>query len=72
MASKQERLPPAGAGADDPDLAIEPGLGAQPLDCTFGVADDLRIGNAALGAHFGGDIIGFAFAGAVIAVICAL
>src|SRR5207245_309263 len=51
MASKQEGLPPARAGAEDPDLAIEVGLSAQPCDGTLGVADDLGVGNAALGAH---------------------
>src|SRR5438105_4793760 len=69
MAGKQEGLPPAGAGADDADLAVEPGLSAQPLDCTFGVADDLRIGDAALGAHLGGDVVGFALTGAVVEVM---
>src|SRR5262249_32788899 len=30
MASKQEGLPSARAGAEHPDLTVEPGLGAQP------------------------------------------
>ena len=38
--------------------------------CTAsGVANDLRIGVTALGANFGGDVIGFAPAGAVIKVV---
>src|SRR5205807_604940 len=69
MAGKQEGLPPTGAGADDADLTVEPGLSAQPLHSTFGVADDLRIGNAALGAHLGGDVVGFALAGAVVKIM---
>jgi dienelactone hydrolase len=36
---------------EHPDLAIEPGLSAQPRDRALRVADDLGIGNAALGAH---------------------
>ncbi len=69
MARKQEGLPPARAGPEDPDLAVEVGLGAQPCHRTRGVADHLRIGDAALGPHLGGDIIGFAFAGAVVEVV---
>jgi hypothetical protein len=65
MAGEQEGLPPARAAAQHRDLAIEPGLGAQPLHRAFGVANDLRIGNTALGAHLGGDIVGFALAGPV-------
>src|SRR5438132_8657434 len=69
VASKQEGLPPARAGAEYPDLAIEPGLSAQPRHGTLGVADDLSIGNATLGAHLGGDIVGFALARPVIEVM---
>jgi len=60
--------PPARAGAEHPDLAVEPGLGTQPFDRTLGVTNDLGIENASLGAHLGGDITGVAFAGAVIEV----
>jgi hypothetical protein len=31
------------------------------VDSTLGVADDLSIWDAALGARLGGDIVGFAF-----------
>jgi hypothetical protein len=62
-------LPPTRAGAEDADLAVEPGLGAQPLHRALGVADDLRIGHAALGAHLGRDVVRFAFAGAVVEVM---
>src|SRR5271155_2728791 len=69
MAGKEKGLPAARAGAEHADLAVEPGLGAQPRDCTLGVADDLSVRNAALGAHLGGDVIGFTLAGAVIEVM---
>src|SRR5712672_1874323 len=47
----EEGLPPARTGAEHPDLAIEPGLSAQPRDRALRVADDLGIGTAAPGAH---------------------
>src|SRR6266581_4240293 len=69
MAGKEEGLPSARAGAPDRDLAIVGRICAQPRDRAFGVADHLGIGDAALGADLGGDVVGFAFAGAVIEVM---
>ena len=46
-----------------PMLPLKMRLGPQPPRLPFGVADHLRIGHAALGAHLGNDIFqGFAFA----------
>ena len=50
-------------------LPLSQGCATQPLHRAFGVADDLRIGNTALGANLGGDIVGFAVAGTVIEVV---
>ena len=69
MTGKEKGLPPARTGAPDTDLAIVGRIIAQPIDRPFGVADDLGIGNAALGTHLGGDVVGFAFAGAVIEIM---
>src|SRR5262249_6896687 len=68
VAGVEKGLPAARAGAEHPDLAVEPGLGAQPLDRTTGVAEDVSVGSAPLGAHLGSDIVGFAFAGSMIKV----
>jgi hypothetical protein len=35
----------------------------------LGIADDLRVGNAALGAHLGGDVVRLARAGAVVEIV---
>ena len=69
MTGIEEGLPPARAGAPHGHLAVEPRLGPQPLHRAFGVADHLRIRNAAFGAHLGGDVLGFAFAGTVIEIV---
>src|SRR6202040_883517 len=69
VAGIEKSLPAARAGPEHPDLAVEPRLRAQPLDRALGVADDLGIRHAALGAHLGGDIVRFAFAGAVIEIM---
>ncbi len=69
MAGEEKGLPPARAGAEHADLAVVPGLGAEPRHGPFRVADDLGVGDAALGPHLGGHVVGFAFAGAVIEVV---
>src|SRR5207302_10855873 len=69
VARVEEGLTTARTGAPDADHAVEPGLLAQPLHRALGIADDLRIGNAALGAHLGGDVIGFALAGTMIEIM---
>src|SRR4029077_5045616 len=57
------------AGAPDANLAVVGRIIAQPLHRAFGVADALVVGSAARAAHLGGDITGFALAGAVIEVM---
>jgi hypothetical protein len=44
-------------GAENADLAIVIGLRAYPLHCGLGIADHLGVGNAAVDAHFGGDVV---------------
>lgn len=65
MAGKQEGMPRARARAYHADFAVEIGLRAQPRHRAFGVAYDLSIGNTALGAYFGGDVVRLALAGAM-------
>src|SRR5690606_17579624 len=69
LAGIEERMAPSGAGADHADLAVEPGLPAQPLHRSLGITDHLRVRNAALGARLGGDIVGPALAEALIEVM---
>src|SRR5450631_3455009 len=33
------------------------GLRSHPLHCSLGIADHLGVGNTAVGAHFGGDVV---------------
>ena len=61
-------MPPAGAGAEDADLAVEALLRTHPFHGGLRVADDLGVRNAALGAHLGADIVGVALADALIEV----
>jgi hypothetical protein len=44
------------------------GLRAHPLHCRLGIADHLGIGNAAVGAHLGGDIVRVALSRTLIEV----
>ena len=61
-------MPPAGAGAEQADLAVEARLRAHPFHRALGVADDLGVRHAAFGAHLGGDVVGVALAGALVEV----
>src|SRR6266545_5124133 len=69
LAGIDEGVPAARAGAEHADLAVEIGLGAHPLHGGRGVADHLGVGNAAVGAHLGGDVVGVAVAAAALALI---
>jgi len=60
---RQDRVPAAGAGADDADLAVAAGLRLDPLQRRVGVAEDGRIGD--LGAGDGRDLVRRALAEAV-------
>ena len=61
-------VPPAGAGAEQADLAVEVGLGAHPGDGGGGIGHHLRVRNAAFGAHLGGDVVRMALARALIEI----
>src|SRR6516162_8271388 len=61
-------MPPAGAGAEHADLAVVARLRAHPFHGALGVANDLGVRNAALGAYLGGDVVGVALAVALIEV----
>src|SRR5262245_55968868 len=58
----------AGAGSEHADLAVLARLCAQPLHGALGVADDLGVRNATLGAHLGGHVIRVALPVALIEV----
>ena len=45
------------------------GLGAHPLHGGLGIADHLGVGNAALGAHLGGDVVRVAVAASTLALV---
>ena len=62
LAGVDEGVPAAGAGAENADLAVVSGLRAHPLHGGLGVADHLGVGDAAVGAHLGGDVVGVALA----------
>ena len=47
-----------------PTLPLSFGLRAHPLHGGLGIADHLGVGDAALGAHLGGDVVGVAVAAA--------
>src|SRR5712671_775644 len=68
LAGIDEGVPPPGTGAENADLAIVIGLGAHPLYRGLGVADHLGVGNAALGAYFGRDVVRIALARTLIEV----
>jgi hypothetical protein len=68
LAGVDECVPPARAGAEQADLAVMAGLRAHPLHCGLGIANHLRVGDAALGAHLGGDIVRIAVARTLIEV----
>src|SRR6266702_1561526 len=68
LAGIDEGVPPTGTGAENADLAVVIGLPAHPLYRGLGIADHLGVGNAALGAHFGGDVVWVALAGTLIEV----
>ena len=51
------------------DLAVVIGLRAHPLHGGLGVADHLGVGDAALGAHLGGDVVRVAVAAATLALV---
>ena len=59
----------ARAGADETNLAVVIGLRAYPLHRGFGIADHLEVGNAALGAHLGGDVVRVAVAASTLALV---
>src|SRR5260370_18657720 len=62
LAGIDEGVPTTRPAAENADLAIVIGLRAYPLHCGLGVADHLRSGNAAVGAHFGRDVVCVALA----------
>jgi hypothetical protein len=61
-------VPTTRTGAENADLAIVIGLRAYPLHCGLAIADHLGVGNAAVGAHFGGDVVWVALARTLIEV----
>ena len=69
LAGIDEGVPAARAGADKTNLAVVIGLRAHPLHGGFGIADHLGVGNAALGAHLGGDVVRVAVAAATLALV---
>src|SRR5438876_3491592 len=62
LAGIDEGVPATRTGAENADLAVMVGLPAHPLHRSLGIADHLAVGNAALGAHFGGDVVRVALA----------
>src|SRR5712664_1175655 len=62
LAGVDEGVPATGTGAENADLAVVIGLRAHPLHGGLGIADHLGVGNAAVGAHFGGDVVRVALA----------
>ena len=59
-ARRQQRVPPARAGADDPGLAVAAGLGEQPFPRGGAVGHHAVVGHAALTADLRGDVVGSA------------
>src|SRR5216684_2229391 len=57
-----------GTGAEHADLAVVIRLRAHPLHRGLGIADHLGVGNAAVGAHFGGNVVRVALARTLIEV----
>src|SRR5262245_56343515 len=68
LACVYEGVSTARAGAEQTHLAVMVGLRPHPLYRGLGIADHLRVRNAALGAHFRGDVVGVAIARALIEV----
>src|SRR6266403_2296172 len=68
LAGIDEGVPATRTGAENADLAVVIGLRAHPLHCGLGIADHLGVGNAAVGAHFGGDVVRVALARTLIEV----
>src|SRR5450755_1421344 len=68
LAGIDECVPTTRTGAENADLAIVIGLRAYPLHCGLGIADHLGVGNAAVSAHFGGDVVWVALARTLIEV----
>src|SRR6266403_4369369 len=68
LAGIDEGVPATRAGAEKADLAVMIGLRAHPLHRGLGIADHLGVGNAALGAHFGGDVVRIALARTLIKI----
>src|SRR5207248_5610147 len=66
LAGIDEGVPATRAGAEQSDLAVEVGLPAHPLHGSRGVTDHLGIGNATVGAHLGGDVVGIGVAAAAL------
>ena len=58
-------MPATGTGAEKADLTVVIGLRAHPLHCGLGIANHLGVGNAAVSAHFGGDVVQDLVAGQV-------
>src|SRR3984957_4536120 len=65
LAGIDEGMPAAGTGAEQADLAVVVGLRSHPFHGGLGIADHLGIGNAAIGAHLGGDVVRIALARAL-------
>src|SRR6266478_861454 len=68
LAGIDKGVPATRTGAENADLAVVIGLRAYPLHCGLGIADHLGVGNAAVGAHFGGDVVWVALARTLIEV----
>ena len=61
-------MPATRTGTENADLAIVTGQRSDPLHCGLGIADHLGVGNAAVGAHPGGDVVRVALARTLIEV----
>jgi hypothetical protein len=62
-------MPAARAGAEKTNLAVVIGLRAHPLHGGFGITDHLGVGNASLGAHLGGNVVGITIAAPTLALV---
>src|SRR3989440_7106404 len=68
LAGVDEGVPAARARAENTDLAVVISLRAHPLRRRLGIADHLGVGNAAIGAHLGGNVVRIALAHPLIKV----
>src|SRR5258708_2929232 len=68
LAGIDEGVPATRTGAENADLAVVTGLRAYPLHRRLGIADHLGVGNAAVSAHFGGNVVRIALARTLIEV----